>query len=202
MRTIIGLTGYAKHGKDTVGAVAVEEFGFTRFAFADLLKSMALTLDPIVYIDHEAEKVIQWRSEYARLKPLVEHVGWDVAKEAKEVRRFLQVLGTEAVRDHLGQDTWVTATFGSFFGAHRVVITDARFPNEFAAVKRHGVLIRVTRRNADGTPYDNGLGTDHPSEQHIASAPADIDIVANTGVPVLQSIAREVIGTVVRDRES
>lgn len=35
---VLGLMGKARSGKDTAAAVLVEEFGFRRYAFADLLK--------------------------------------------------------------------------------------------------------------------------------------------------------------------
>lgn len=38
---VVGLTGVARSGKDTVGRMLVERYGFTRVAFADGLKSMA-----------------------------------------------------------------------------------------------------------------------------------------------------------------
>lgn len=202
MTLIIGLTGYAQHGKDTVGQEAVEHFGFQRFAFADPLKSMALTLNPIVravqsYDTREGERV-----DEDRLAEVVSAVGWEAAKQLPEVRRFLQVLGTEAVRDHLGEDSWVEATSKAIWDADidRAVITDARFPNEFAFIKRRGVLIKVTRLNDDGSVFDNGVGQRHPSEQHIATAPADFTIEAKTGVGELRGLAHDLIAGVVLDR--
>lgn len=196
---LIGVTGYAEHGKDSIGKVLVSEFGFKRFAFADILKSMALALNP--YVD----------SEYTlRLYQLVQDQGWDRAKkENAEVRRFLQALGTEGVRDHIGEDAWVDALEkalledGQLSWKSRqsrplvwgnVVVTDVRFLNEAAWVKRlSGRLWRVTRLNADGTVYDNGLGTDHPSERYIAQLPVDTEIAAYT-IEDLKREVREVMG--------
>lgn len=175
---IVGLTGRAQHGKDFTARV-LAEFGFKRYAFADQLKSMALVLNP--YID----------SKYTlRLYQLVQDQGWDGAKENPEVRRFLQVLGTEGVREHLGEDAWVAAlekhirddTGDPNFYARNIVITDVRFPNEARWVTRNqgGVLWRIRRINLDGTAYDNGLGADHPSEQYVDSLPVEREIVART----------------------
>lgn len=41
---IIGLSGYAGAGKDTVGQILVSDYGFKRLAFADTLKSVAKRL--------------------------------------------------------------------------------------------------------------------------------------------------------------
>lgn len=164
----IGITGYAQHGKDTIANLLVAEYGYTRIAFADALKSMALVLDPIV-----AE------NNY-RLGEFVETLGWEEAKKSPEVRRFLQVLGTEAVRGHLGEPAWVNALDLAWFklGSPRLVIPDVRFPNEAEYVKKRGTLWRVNRLNENGTGFDNGVGTDHPSEANVSSLPADREVTA------------------------
>jgi hypothetical protein len=161
---LVGVTGYARHGKDTVGK-RFEEQGFVRFAFADALKSMALALDP--FIDPHGDE---------RLSEAVQDIGWERAKTFPEVRRFLQVLGTEGVRDHLGDDSWVRALEKSVAkaGAQRVVVTDVRFPNEAAWIhSRGGKLIRVVRLNPDGSEFDNGVSKEHASEKYVADLPAD-----------------------------
>jgi len=132
---IVGVTGYARHGKDTTGNFLVENYGFLRYAFADQLKSMAITLNPIV-------RTFTFPKHAERLATLVALVGWDKAKENTEVRRFLQVLGTEAVRDHLGQDAWVDAldkklNEDEVTRDNDVVITDVRFHNEAQFIKRN-----------------------------------------------------------------
>lgn len=100
----IGLTGRATSGKDSVGQILVSEYQYTRVAFADALKSMALALDPIV--DRLGQETLL---HPVRLHALVRADGWEAAKMNPEVRRFLQALGTEAVRDHLGEDAWIRA---------------------------------------------------------------------------------------------
>jgi len=181
---IIGITGRAQHGKDSTGQVLVYEYDFTRYAFADQLKSMALVLNPFV------------ESKYTlRLYQLVQDQGWDEAKKNPEVRRFLQVLGTEAVREHLGEDAWVEAldkrlNDDGLKRSDNIVITDVRFPNEAQYIKRNGgQLWRVKRGvlmddpetwDTHVVPYDNGLGQDHPSEVYVDTLEVDEEIVAVT----------------------
>jgi hypothetical protein len=178
---IIGVTGHARHGKDTTGQFLVDNYDFARYAFADQLKSMALTLNPII-------RTFTFPKHAERLATLVKLLGWDKAKEIPEVRRFLQVLGTEAVRDHLGQDAWVDALDKKLNddGLTRdsdIVITDVRFPNEAQFVKRNsGEIWRVKRLvYEDGMirDFDNGLGVDHPSEKFVDSIKADHVFIAN-----------------------
>ena len=185
---IVGVTGYARHGKDTTGNFLVENYGFMRYAFADQLKSMAITLNPII-------RTFTFPKHAERLATLVALQGWDKAKENAEVRRFLQVLGTEAVRDHLGQDAWVDAldkklNDDEVTRDNDVVITDVRFHNEAQFVKRNGGEIwRVKRLEyADGVirDFDNGLGTDHPSERFVDSIKADRTLIATEIKELLQ----------------
>lgn len=199
---LVGITGYARHGKDTAAQVLVDEYDYLRIGFADALKHMAAVLNPIVYRTSGLDDV--------RLAGLVETVGWDEAKKEPEVRRFLQVLGTEAVRDHLGENAWVDALdkaaepvlydctervwryagyeanpFDRFNG---VVIPDVRFPNEEKYIRENdGLLLMVKRPD-----YDNGVGTNHPSESYIQDMNPDITITA-TNVPMLQDILRGVL---------
>jgi len=183
MSKLIGITGYAQHGKDTTGNYLVEQYGFTRYAFADQLKSMALVLNP--YVDDTYSR---------RLYTLVQSAGWDEAKENPEIRRFLQVLGTEAVRDHLGEDAWVNALqkraqddglWDRQGPGHKsqIVVTDVRFPNEAQFIKKHGGELwrvkRIVKKDFAMTEdFDNGLGTEHPSEKFIASLKADKTLIA------------------------
>jgi hypothetical protein len=160
--SIIGLTGYARSGKDSAAAVLVKEYGYTRVAFADGVRSMALAIDPLLFGN-------------VRLSSVVRTSGWDEAKAVPEVRRLLQAIGTEGVRNHIGDDSWVRVGKRKVDAVDGpVVITDVRFPNEAAAVREWGgFLLRMSRLNSDGSEYNNGLGRDHPSEATIADLPVD-----------------------------
>ncbi len=179
---IVGVTGYARHGKNTIGEQFAQH-GFQMFAFADQLKSMALALNPFIKVrreDWRAAAIPVW-DEWVRLADLVEEAGWEGAKQNPEVRRFLQALGTEGVRKHIGDDAWVDALAKKVAesGARHIVVTDVRFPNEAAWIhSRGGKLLRVTRLNDDGTEYDNGVSREHESEKYIPTLPADADIIA------------------------
>jgi hypothetical protein len=163
--TIIGITGYAQHGKDSLAA-GLGLVGYERMAFADELKAMALDINPIVGYD-----------EY-HLADLLEDVGWEDAKRWPEVRRFLQELGTRA-REHIGPDVWVRALERKWLatGVTNMVIPDVRFPNEADWVHRHGgYMVRIHRPD-----FDNGVGTDHPSEANVPALPVDFEYTVPNG---------------------
>ena len=169
---LIGLTGYAQHGKDTVANILVDVYGYTKLSFAEPLRQLALRLNPYVLKD--------WPGIAWRYSDLLEHAGYELAKtEWPEVRRILQELGT-GVRDILGEDVWVQAAEKAMLSVPgKVVFTDVRVPNEAAFIRRHsGELWRVQRTDWDGSPFDNGVGTTHPSERYISTLPHTRGILA------------------------
>lgn len=135
---IVGLAGYAGSGKDTF-ADALELLGWHHAKFAGLLKDVALAVDPYVEVDD--------LTGFVRLSDLVADVGWTKAKRSADVRRFLQRLGTDGVRRHLGEDIWVDATMDALSKIDGcIVISDVRFPNEAQAIHdAGGVVVRIER---------------------------------------------------------
>lgn len=159
---IVGITGKKRSGKDTAAAALVEQRGFVRVGFADALKKMALAVDPVVYVGNNGG--------HARLHHIVECVGWERAKdEYPEVRRLLNKLGTNGVRDIIGADSWINAwqrqvnelptvqryemrSRGRTLVTARpnVVVPDVRFLNEASSVLEYpSLVIRVVRPGLD-----------------------------------------------------
>src|SRR5689334_20591377 len=164
---IVGLSGFARAGKDETAKVLVEEFGFTQVAFADKLREMLYALNPIVALvewENEDETVqVPWTysQPYQTVQTVIDEYGWNGYKETvygDEIRRLLQRLGTEAGRQTLWDSIWIDAAFSAVEGVENIVVTDCRFPNEAQAIKdRGGEVWRISRRGA-------GPANDHPSE--------------------------------------
>lgn len=132
---IIGLSGYARSGKDTVAELLVLNYGFKRLAFADGIREALLVLNPILQDGH-------------RLNELVQMYGWEVAKSKDEVRRLLQVMGTEVGRKLINEDVWVWLLFNKIKEGERIVIPDVRFPNEARMIEQQGGDVwRINRHN-------------------------------------------------------
>ena len=137
---IVGLTGYAQSGKDTLANLLVEKRAYERRGFADPMRDMLLRINPLVL-----GKPTEGMLHPTRLARIVEMHGWEEAKQMDEVRSLLQRLGTEAGRGVLGEDVWVNALFAKP-QICPLVISDVRFPNE--AQKIHdfgGIVIRIIR---------------------------------------------------------
>jgi hypothetical protein len=153
---LIGLTGFAGSGKDSVAEFLSGHHGFTRVAFADPLKKTLYELNP--YITDEL-----------RLQDFVDKRGWDEAKQIPEVRALLQRHGI-SMRNQLHTDIWVDAAFRVVDGLTRCVLSDTRFPNEYAAIEdRNGFIVRVVRPGVDAI-------NEHISEHALDRFPVDAEI--------------------------
>lgn len=160
---IIGLSGYAQVGKDTVAAILVEDYGYTRIGFADIIKKACYLLDPIISLDG------------MRLAHAVEKYGWEGAKQAPEVRRLLQAMGSEVGRDLIDAQIWVELTLHGVRPEDKIVISDVRFKNEAEEIKwKQGEVWRISRVERD-TPVNI-----HRSETDMDSWDFD-QYIANNG---------------------
>lgn len=127
---LIGITGKAGSGKDTVSAHLVDKHHFVRYALAGPIKKAmcaAFSLSEGVFEDREMkEATIDW-------------LGYSP-------RRLAQLFGTEFGRKIIGDDVWLrvaqrtldwcVANFsGTFLG---VVISDIRYDNEAEWVRKNG----------------------------------------------------------------
>ncbi|MFJ3084469.1 hypothetical protein ACIPJG_32595 [Streptomyces halstedii] len=143
MEPNIGVIGRARAGKDTAGQWLVDTHGYERVAFADPLKEAALKLDPVVMGS------MRYGDTPYRLSSAVRSSGWEEAKDLfPEVRRILQELGA-AVRA-IDEDFWLRAAVERVLEAneadHPVVITDVRYPNEVASLRRAGFALLYIHR--------------------------------------------------------
>lgn len=151
---LIGLCGYMGVGKDAAAAL-LSMIGYLRMSFADqirieVLESVTSGLFPIQAIGNEVVA--------ADIRALVGS-GDTVAIYAKptseSMRRILQWWGTDFRRKQ-DPEYWTEQTMGRFDASdyRPVVISDVRFPNEAAAIrKRGGVIWRITRTGSGGDTH-------------------------------------------------
>ncbi len=180
----IGLHGYAGVGKDTIAEI-LKEYGYERVAFADKLREALYVLNPVILFD---ETVHEEDGDFVRVQHIVDALGWDQAKrQYKEIRRMLQVLGTEVGREMIGQDVWVDATFKGLDKDKRYVFTDVRFENEHQAIDSQiGLLIKVERPGV-------GPANDHKSEKPLPDKWFDAHINNNGTIEDLHTKVREIL---------
>lgn len=152
---LIGLSGYARSGKDSIAAVLVQHYGFQRKAFADTLRNALIALNPTLLVNGEPYP----------LATAVQCWGWEKLKEiAPDSRLYLQRLGTEVGRDMLGENIWVDLTLDHESTLlNDIVVTDCRFLNEARKIKSlGGFLVKVERP---------GVG---PVNNHASDAGLDV----------------------------
>lgn len=122
---LIGLTGAAGVGKDTVADYLVTRHGFEKKSFAAPLKHIMLQQDPIIGMD------LYFPGQPVHLSEAIKRYGEDGVKQVYPLyRRYLQRLGTEGIRE-IDPEFWIKAAFKHLDTQEgRYVFTDVRFPNE------------------------------------------------------------------------
>jgi hypothetical protein len=171
---IIGLTGYAQSGKDTVAKILVENYGYTRVAFADKIRDFLYEMNPMV--DNVAGEPIF-------LKERVDRDGWEVAKKNPHVRRALQNAGVSA-RKVFGEDFWIDRSLVSILRNENTVITDVRFINEADVVKHQaGQVWRIKRLGVDAVNA-------HVSESQMDGYPVDQIFTNNSSIEDLELMVK------------
>ena len=157
---LIGLTGKALAGKDTVAGHLHRLHEFSRLAFADPLREgikAMFGLGDWNFTPEGKERVVEW-------------IG-------KTPRELLQTLGTQWGRDLVHQQIWCRLMDQRIkprmaYG-RRVVITDVRFVDEARYIHSHGGQIwRVLRPGAATTAH-----SDHTSKQESQRIVADVDLL-------------------------
>ena len=150
---IIGLTGYAQSGKDTVAKILVDQYGYTRIAFADKIRDFLYETNPM-YDSIAGEPLF--------VKARVDRDGWEKAKQSPQIRRLLQNSGV-AARKVFGEGFWVHEAMKTMLDDPRpdmnYVITDVRFINEADMIQaNNGQMWRIKRMGVEAV---NGHVSEH-----------------------------------------
>lgn len=156
---LIGLTGRAGAGKDTLADLMWKHLEFTRLAFADPLKRAAQEIFGL----SEAQT---WSAELKE----VTIPYWGMSP-----RRMFQLLGTEAMQPTFGREVWVKRwqmAYELIKDSDHVVVPDVRFDAEALMIReRGGYIIRIER---NGTSSLSQEAQKHASESSLTTA---VDVV-------------------------
>lgn len=173
---IIGLTGAAGAGKDTVAAHLFQKHGCLKLALADPLYQMVSAMTGLPVEQLADRKIKEADIDWVGTSP----------------RRLLQTLGTEWGRGTLGDDIWIKNLFrridkySAALGRWQAgfVITDVRFANEAKAIReRGGHIIEIVRPTPlSGVPDE---ARQHSSEAGVPNDLVDVTIVNDTDVASL-----------------
>lgn len=170
LSSLIGVTGKKRNGKDEVARFLIQHHGYQRMALADELKQMVLDLDPLVVIPDDFDVIAVDTVSPIRLSVLVERFGMEAAKNVPEVRRLLQVFGTEVMR-HRDPEFWTNRLAAKIDAtAAPVVVPDIRYDNEAEMIhERGGIIVKIVRPNMDD-------GDAHASEAGVSPSLVDVTV--------------------------
>jgi hypothetical protein len=140
---IIGICGLIGSGKDTIADYLQNIHQFRRESFAHTLK------DAVACVFGWDRELIEGRTRSSREWREQVDSWWAerLNMPALTPRHVLQVWGTEVARRGFHDDIWIASLENKLRKTtDDVVISDCRFPNEIAAIRRAGGrVIRVVR---------------------------------------------------------
>lgn len=177
---LIGITGKAGSGKDTLADYLVESYGFQKKSFAGPLKRgiselFSIPLDSM-YDPIEKEQV--------------NHL-WN-----KSPRELMQWLGTDILRKHIRDDFFLASIANELNNcdAHRVVITDVRFDNEAEYLSYIGApIIKIDSGIRETITQLGKNESKHRSEKGISERLIDFTIMNDLGIDDLKQTFDSVV---------
>ena len=168
---LIGITGRARSGKDTVANFIVAAVGGYQYSFADPIRAMLAPLG------------VDMSDPY-----------WQARKEEPipalgvSPRRMMQTLGTEWGRQLINPDLWLIMAHQRLLqSGPGMVISDVRFDNEAAWIRKHGGrIIHVVRPDTKAVEA-------HASEDGIEVQDTDARLFNSGTLEELQLSVRELL---------
>ena len=140
---IIGVCGFIGSGKDTVADYLVNLHHFRRESFANTLK------DAVSAVFGWDRTMLEGRTKQAREWREQVDPWWAQRLDITHLtpRWILQNWGTEVCRKNFHDDIWIASLENKLRAStDDIVISDCRFPNEIAAIKKAGGrVVRVVR---------------------------------------------------------
>jgi hypothetical protein len=140
---IIGICGFIGSGKDTIADYLVNLHHFRRESFANTLK------DAVSAVFGWDRTMLEGRTKQAREWREQVDPWWAERLDIPHLtpRWILQNWGTEVCRRGFHDDIWIASLENKLRAStDDIVISDCRFPNEIAAIKKAGGrVVRVVR---------------------------------------------------------
>lgn len=176
MKLLIGITGKARSGKDTLADILHSHHEFTRTSLAGPLKEAAT----IAFA--ELRENLATQEGKAEVSPY-----WGVTR-----RSILQDFG-EAMCQTFGLDFWVKRWFLNYSmlkDTDDIVVSDVRKDLEAAAIRAVGGIIVHLQRDGAGL---TGTEATHVTEQGVTRVSGDIAISNNGSLADLRGSADKLV---------
>jgi len=140
---IIGVCGFINSGKDTVADYLVNFHQYRRNSYAGTLK------DAVAAVFNWDRELLEGRTKQAREWREQVDPWWAERLDMPDLtpRWVLQYWGTEVCRKSFHDDIWIASIENKLRSSQdNIVISDCRFPNEIASIKRAGGRVIWVRR--------------------------------------------------------
>lgn len=181
---LLCFSGKAQAGKDTAADYMIGRHGWTRkVGFADNLKNICMKVFdlseydvhtqegkssllniPVVISKPHLSQVIKCMQLTHSVSLEDKDYTWMIGTKLGTPRSILQFIGTEVIRLY-ANNFHLEAVIDSVAPNEKVIITDARFPNEVDSVLGcGGFTVRINRPNKFRSATDVSIGSAHPSE--------------------------------------
>jgi len=172
--SLIGLTGPARSGKDTVASFLLQDSSWRSVSFAGPLKDALIAmriLSPYQCDGPQKEQPVHWLG--------------------KSPRQLMQSLGTEWGRQLVHEHLWTLLAQETILQymaqGFNVVVTDIRFENEAMMVRSNGGRVwHVSRQSAQKVVA-------HVSESGVHYIPSDLKIANDSSLADLQEAVAEAL---------
>jgi hypothetical protein len=161
---IIGVCGFIGSGKDTVADYLVNFHEFRRESFANTLK------DAVSAVFGWDRTMLEGRTKTAREWREQVDPWWAERLNMPNLtpRWVLQYWGTEVCRRGFHDDTWIASLENKLRNSSdNIVISDCRFPNEIASIRRAGGRIVWIKRGALPDWYDAAVNVNRGPDGNI-----------------------------------
>lgn len=184
MTILIGITGRARAGKDTLAQIFVQQ-GLRQVAFADPIKAIASIVSGEPISNFYADDLKELHS----------------AALGMTRRRAMQLIGTDMFREAFGPDVWSRCRMAQWEAAGKpaTAVSDVRYDNEAQAIRSAGgIVVRIVRPDNVGLTGEVAL---HSSERGVSDDLVDIEIVNDGTIGELKHEALKVLTLLESGRE-
>lgn len=167
---LIGLTGLARSGKDTVAARLVQQHRFVQHSFADPIRKFVASILgwSLEELQNGKDDPITWLND-------------------QTPRHLMQTVGTEWGRQMIHPHLWVESCMRRSHWTRKVdgrpvVISDVRFDNEAEAIREAGGQVWLLIR------AKSGIAGSHVSEAGVRADLIDGVVPNNASIEMLNAV--------------
>jgi len=168
---LVGIVGFIGSGKGTVGGILQSELGFEPHSFASSVKDVtAIMFDwPRTMLEGDTIESRSFREKNDEF--------WSIKFGRNFTpREAMQKIGTEVARKIFHENFWIDSLGKKLKNGTNYTITDVRFQNEMAFIKKEGGVIIEISRGKNPSWYEIAFNANEGSKK------AEIYMMRESGI--------------------